>query len=135
LRRFPHSEISRSEVEEKLLYPEIIENSLHIANILRVKENELYLLKNELSLFEYESKSLAAELINEYDLDIVLVTQSKAGAFALDKEGRYFEDRVMSSIWLTLSDQVLHFQPVLSISIWKIRISNQPFSSEMPAAL
>jgi fructokinase len=72
---------------------EIIENSLKIANILRVKENELYLLKNELSLFEYESKGLATELINEYNLDIVLVTQSKAGAFALDKEGRFFEDR------------------------------------------
>ena len=72
---------------------EIIEDSLKIANILRVKENELYLLKNELSLFDYESKSLAAELINEYNLDVVLVTQSKEGAFALDKEGHYFEDR------------------------------------------
>jgi fructokinase len=72
---------------------EIIESSLRIANILRVKENELYLLKNELSLFEYESKALATELINEYNLDIVLVTQSKEGAFALDKEGRFFEDR------------------------------------------
>jgi fructokinase len=72
---------------------EIIEKSLTIANILRVKENELYFLKNELSLFEFESKSLAEELINEYNLDIVLVTQSKAGAFALDKEGRFFEDR------------------------------------------
>jgi fructokinase len=72
---------------------EVIESSLRIANILRVKENELYLLKNELSLFEYESKGLAAELITEYNLDIVLVTQSKSGAFALDKEGRFFEDR------------------------------------------
>lgn len=72
---------------------EVIEDSLRAANILRVKENELYLLKNELSLFEYESRSLAEELINEYDLDIVLVTQSKAGAFTLDKEGRYYEDK------------------------------------------
>jgi len=71
----------------------VIEDSLRIANILRVKENELYLLKNELSLFEYETKSLAKELITEYNLDIVLVTQSKSGAFAMDKEGRYFEDR------------------------------------------
>jgi fructokinase len=71
---------------------EIIENSLNVANILRVKENELYELKNELSLFEYESKGLAAELINEYSLDIVLVTQSKEGAFALHRDGRFFED-------------------------------------------
>ena len=72
---------------------QIIENSLLVANVLRVKESELYLLKNELSLFEYESKALAEELISEYNLDIVLVTRSKAGAFALDNKGNYFEDR------------------------------------------
>jgi len=72
--------------------PQIIENSLKIANILRVKESELYLLKNELSLFEYESIGLARELISEYNLDVVLVTQSKAGAFTVDKDGQYFED-------------------------------------------
>ncbi|HOI48045.1 MAG TPA: PfkB family carbohydrate kinase [Prolixibacteraceae bacterium] len=71
----------------------IIESSLRSANILRVKENELYTLKNELDLFEFESKGISAELINEYNLDIVLVTRGKDGAFALDKEGNYFEDR------------------------------------------
>jgi fructokinase len=70
-----------------------IENSLLVANVLRVKESELYLLKNELSLFGYESKALAEELISEYNLDIVLVTRSKLGAFALDKEGNFIEDR------------------------------------------
>ncbi len=72
---------------------QVIEDSLRMANILRVKESELYLLKNELSLFEYESNSLAQELINEYSLDVILVTRSKAGAFALDKEGAYYEDQ------------------------------------------
>lgn len=72
---------------------QIIENSLLFANVLRVKESELYLLKNELSLFEYESRALAQELISEYNLDIVLVTRSKAGAFLMDKEGNFFEDR------------------------------------------
>lgn len=51
--------------------------------MLRVKESELYLIKNELGLFEYDSRGLAQELISEYDLDIVLVTRSKAGAFFL----------------------------------------------------
>lgn len=73
--------------------PQVIDDSLRMANILRVKESELYLLKNELSLFEYESRSLALELISEYALDVVLVTRSKAGAFALDREGAYFEDQ------------------------------------------
>jgi fructokinase len=71
---------------------QVIENSLNAANILQVKENELYLLKNELSLFEFESRNLAQELINEYGIDIVLVTRSKAGAFALNKEGEFYED-------------------------------------------
>jgi fructokinase len=70
----------------------IIESSLGFANILRLKENELYSLKNELSLFEYESKALAAELINEYELDLILVTKGKNGAFAIDNENNYFED-------------------------------------------
>lgn len=72
---------------------QVIENSLHSANILQVKENELYLLKNELSLFEFESRGLAQELASEYDIDIVLVTRSKAGAFALHRSGEFHEDR------------------------------------------
>ena len=70
----------------------ILENSLHAANILRVKENELYTLKSELGLFEFETKALAQEVINEYNLDIVLVTKSKSGASAITRDGGYFED-------------------------------------------
>ncbi len=70
-----------------------IEDSLKTANMLRVKESELYLIKNELGLFEYDSRGLAQELISEYDLDIVLVTRSKAGAFFLDRDGNYMEDK------------------------------------------
>jgi len=70
----------------------ILETSLNSANIVRLKENELYCIKNELGLFEFESKLLAAELINEYKLDLVLVTMGKNGSFALDKNNNYFED-------------------------------------------
>ncbi len=70
----------------------IIENSLYYADILRLKENELYSLKNELGLFAYESKGLAKELIAEYGLDMVLVTKGKNGAFVLDKEKNFYED-------------------------------------------
>lgn len=70
----------------------ILTSSLYAANILRVKENELYTLKSELGLFEFETRALAMEVINEYDLDIVLVTKSKSGACAVAKDGGYFED-------------------------------------------
>jgi fructokinase len=70
----------------------IIENSLQCANILRLKENELYSLKNELGLFEFETKALTSEILNEYELDLVLVTRGKGGAFALDKDNNFYED-------------------------------------------
>jgi len=70
----------------------VLESSLHAANILRVKENELYTLKSELGLFEFETRELAKEVINEFNLDIVLVTKSKSGACAILKNGDYFED-------------------------------------------
>lgn len=72
---------------------EIVSESLWMANVLRVKENELYLLKNLLGLFEYESRALAGELASEYHLDVVLVTRSKAGAFGVDSAGNYFGDQ------------------------------------------
>jgi fructokinase len=71
---------------------QVLESSLHAADILRVKENELYTLKSDLGLFEYETKALAQEVINEYDIDIVLVTQSKSGAFAITRDGGFFEE-------------------------------------------
>lgn len=70
----------------------VLESSLHAADILRVKENELYTLKSDLGLFEYETKALAQEVINEYNIDIVLVTQSKSGAFAITRDGGFFEE-------------------------------------------
>lgn len=70
----------------------ILESSLEAANILRVKENELFTLKSELGLFEFETRALAQEVINEYNIDIVLVTKSKSGACAVCKDGSYFED-------------------------------------------
>lgn len=70
----------------------VLESSLHAADILRVKENELYTLKSDLGLFEYETKALAQEVINEYNIDVVLVTQSKSGAFAITRDGGFFEE-------------------------------------------
>jgi fructokinase len=70
----------------------ILESSLRSSNILRVKENELYTLKSELGLFEFDTRGLAAEVISEYKLDIVLVTKSKSGACAMSSDGFYYED-------------------------------------------
>jgi fructokinase len=81
----------------------ILENSLRFANILRLKENELYSLKNELGLFEFESKAIAHELLNEFEIDLILVTRGRNGAFALDKENNFYED---SGYYINLIDTV-----------------------------
>lgn len=70
----------------------VLEASLKAADILRVKENELYTLKSDLGLFEFETRALAQEVINEYGIGIVLVTKSKSGACAITREGDYLED-------------------------------------------
>jgi fructokinase len=81
----------------------ILENSLRFANILRLKENELYSLKNELGLFEFESKAIAHELLNEFEIDLILVTRGRNGAFALDKDNNFYED---SGYYIDLVDTV-----------------------------
>jgi fructokinase len=68
-----------------------------------LKENELYSLKNELGLFEFESKAIAHELLNEFEIDLILVTRGRNGAFALDKENNFYED---SGYYINLIDTV-----------------------------
>ena len=71
----------------------ILENNLVYADILRLKEIELFSLKDELALAESGTKALARELIDRYGLNLILVTKGKFGAFALDKDNNYYEDR------------------------------------------
>lgn len=70
----------------------ILINSLRAANILRVKQNELFILNDELELASTDNPvELARELISRYDIDIVLVTRSKFGVYAVSKNDDLIE--------------------------------------------
>jgi fructokinase len=63
-----------------------IEDSLLMANILKTNEEELRITKDLLGLKEDNMKDLAREVIEKYDLDMVLCTFGYQGAFCLTSD-------------------------------------------------
>ncbi len=95
---------------------DIIEKSLECADIIRLKDKELYLLQEELSLKGSGLKELALELKTLYKLKIVLVTMGQKGVFAVDEKGTFYSDpgylvRVVDNVGsgVAFSAGFLHF--------------------------
>ena len=63
-----------------------VEDSLKMANILKTNDDELQITKKLLDLKSKNLKDLARETIEKYDLDILLCTLGRNGAFCLTKE-------------------------------------------------
>ena len=80
-------------LRENCFQMEIIEKSLEFADIIRIKEKELFFLKDELQLRGLELKELAFELKTIYKIRIVLVTMGQKGVFAIDEAGDFFSDQ------------------------------------------
>ena len=72
--------------------PEIIEESLHLTDILKINDEELISLKELLKLESDSLKDLAGELILNYHLQMVLGTLGEKGAFVLSNTGEYHYD-------------------------------------------
>lgn len=72
--------------------PEIIDESLHLTNILKINEEELISLKEFFKLESDTLKDLAGELILKYHLQMVLGTLGEKGAFVLSNTGEYHYD-------------------------------------------
>ncbi len=70
----------------------ILESSLNFADILRLKESELYSLKRELGLKGEKLDVLTKELIWKYNIELVLVTKGKNGVFGMDNKNNYYQD-------------------------------------------
>jgi fructokinase len=79
-------------LRENCYQKEILERSLEYADILRVKDKELLILKEELSLTGANLKDLAGELKNTYKIGIILVTMGQKGVFAIDNSGKFYSD-------------------------------------------
>lgn len=80
-----------------------VEDSLKMANILKTNEEELNITKNLLGLKHEGLKDLARETIEKYNLDIILCTLGRNGAFCLTKEDVFHYD---SGYQVSLGDTI-----------------------------
>ncbi|HEX5538739.1 MAG TPA: carbohydrate kinase [Methylophilaceae bacterium] len=71
---------------------QILNRSLERADIVKMSNEELATLAKTLRLRGTNEKSQAAALIRKYQLDRVLVTCGKRGAWVIDREGMQAED-------------------------------------------
>lgn len=71
----------------------ILNRSLEHANIVKMSDNELDTLAKMLRLPGGDTKAQAAALIKRFELNRVLVTCGKNGAWLLDKDGMQAENR------------------------------------------
>lgn len=69
-----------------------VEDSLKMANILKTNDDELLITKDLLGLKSAHLKELARETIEKYNLDILLCTLGRNGAFCLTKEDVFHYD-------------------------------------------
>jgi fructokinase len=88
-----------------------IEDSLRMTNILKTNDDELLITKDLLGLKQDSLKDLAQEVIEKYNLDILLCTLGSNGAFCLT------------------SDDIFHYDPGYQISLGDTVGSGDAFSA------
>lgn len=69
-----------------------IEDSLKMADILKTNDNELLITKELLGLKNENLKKLAQEVIEKYNLKIILCTLGANGAFCITDKNEFFYD-------------------------------------------
>lgn len=69
-----------------------IEDSLKMADILKTNDNELLITKELLGLKNENLKMLAMEVIEKYNLKIILCTLGAYGAFCITDKNEFFYD-------------------------------------------
>lgn len=69
-----------------------IEDSLKMADILKTNDNELLITKELLGLKNENLKKLAQEVIEKYNLKIILCTLGAHGAFCITDKNEFFYD-------------------------------------------
>ena len=69
-----------------------IEDSLKMADILKTNDNELLITKELLGLKNENLKKLAQEVIEKYNLKIILCTLGAYGAFCITNKNEFFYD-------------------------------------------
>ncbi|MGV8136213.1 MAG: carbohydrate kinase [Mangrovibacterium sp.] len=72
--------------------PEIIKESLELATILKINDQELLALKEMFNLSGNSLQELSQELVSRYHLTLALVTLGEKGAFVMTNKGHYSYD-------------------------------------------
>ena len=72
--------------------PDVVRDLLNFSNIVRVKEKEIDFLIENLNLNSDDHFNFGQELINKYNIDIVLITRGEKGVLAFHKEKGAFND-------------------------------------------
>ncbi|SHF95788.1 fructokinase [Mariniphaga anaerophila] len=70
----------------------VVEYLLHSANIVRIKEKEIGFLTDKLNLNPGSFEKFGAQLVEKYNIDVVLITRGPNGVFAFHKEQGAFYD-------------------------------------------
>ncbi|MEN6454076.1 MAG: carbohydrate kinase, partial [Prolixibacteraceae bacterium] len=72
--------------------PEIIKESLELATILKINDQELITLKEMFNLSGNSLQELSQELVSRHHLTLALVTLGEKGAFVMTNKGHYSYD-------------------------------------------
>lgn len=70
----------------------VVENLLRFSHIVRIKEKEIDFLAHRLGLETGDMEAFGRQLVEKYQVDIVLVTRGSGGVFAFHKSEGAFSD-------------------------------------------
>ncbi|HZL10503.1 MAG TPA: carbohydrate kinase [Prolixibacteraceae bacterium] len=79
-------------LRKKCYTPVTVEDSLRMATILKTNDEELMIVKELLGLKNDSIKDLAKEVIEKYDLEVLLCTLGRNGAFSLTPQDVFHYD-------------------------------------------
>jgi len=82
---------------------EVIDNLLRSSNIVRIKEKEIDFLTEKLGLQPGDISSFGKQLVQNYKIDLVIITRGQNGVFAWHKKEGEFRD---SGYQLEMKDNI-----------------------------
>lgn len=82
---------------------EVIDNLLRSSNIVRIKEKEIDFLTEKLGLQPGNISSFGKQLVQNYKIDLVIITRGQNGVFAWHKKEGEFQD---SGYQLEMKDNI-----------------------------
>lgn len=70
---------------------EIIEESLHLANILKINDEEIEILAELFNIKELDEENRCKTLLDKFDIDLVILTKGTKGSYVIGKGETSFQ--------------------------------------------